>query len=293
MNSISVKAYAKINLGLDVLRRREDGYHDVSMIMQSLDLYDTITITKTSSSEITMQTNLSFLPVDKGNLVYRAAALFLETIDRKDGLNIKLDKKIPVAAGLAGGSSDAAATLKALNKLYQTGFSQKDLMKLGVKLGADVPYCIMLGTALSEGIGELLTPLFPMPDCSILLVKPDISVSTKYVYENLKLTCDVVHPDIAALKASLQTGDITCLSANMDNILQTVTIKDYPVITRIKNKMMELSALVSLMSGSGPTVFGIYEDQALAEMAYEYFKKHKEYGRQVFLTKPYQPQEEA
>ncbi len=289
MNSITVMAYAKINLGLDVLRKREDGYHDVRMIMQSLDLHDTITITKTSNSMISVQTNLSYLPVDKGNLVYRAAALFLKTISVKDGLHIKLNKEIPVAAGLAGGSSDAAATLKALNELYGIGYSQKELMKLGVQLGADVPYCIMLGTALSEGIGELLTPLPSMPECSILLVKPDISVSTKYVYENLRLTNDMPHPDITNMKASLAAGDLTGLATKMDNILQTVTIRDYPVITNIKNKMNEHGALVSLMSGSGPTVFGIYKDHSVAKKAFAYFKTHKEYGRQVFLTKPYQP----
>lgn len=289
MNSITVKAYAKINLGLDVLRKREDGYHDVCMIMQSLNLHDTITITKSTTDGISINTNLSYLPNDKGNLVYRAAALFMETISVNDGLVITLKKNIPVAAGLAGGSSDAAATLRGLNELYQAGLSVEELKRLGVKLGADVPYCISLGTALSEGIGEVLTPLAPMPHCYILLVKPDISVSTKYVYENLRLTNSVVHPNITAMKVSLENGDLISLVSAMDNILQTVTVKDYPIITDIKNKMKELGALTSLMSGSGPTVFGIYKDLALAEKAYSYFKRHKHYGKQVFLTKPYWP----
>jgi 4-diphosphocytidyl-2-C-methyl-D-erythritol kinase len=289
MHSISVKAYAKINIGLDVLRKREDGYHDVCMIMQSLNLYDTITINKSSVGGISIRTNLSYLPNDQGNLVYKAAALFLETISSKDGLYIKLEKRIPVAAGLAGGSSDAAATLKGLNELYQAGLSTQELMKLGVKLGADVPYCIMLGTALSEGIGEVLTPLSPMPGCYILLVKPDISVSTKYVYENLRLRDQVNHPDIAAMKAALEADDLTSLTKCMDNILQTVTITNYPIITQIKNKMVELGAMVSLMSGSGPTVFGIYQDEELARKAFNYFKKHRNFGKQVFLTKPYWP----
>jgi 4-diphosphocytidyl-2-C-methyl-D-erythritol kinase len=286
MSSITVKAYAKINLGLDVIRKREDGYHDVCMIMQSLELHDTIIINKSSTNEIAISTNLSYLPVDKGNLVYKAAALFFENISSRDGVTIKLNKKIPVAAGLAGGSSDAAATLKGLNSLYQAGLSMEQLMKLGVKIGADVPYCIMLGTALSEGIGEVLTPLSPIPDCFILLVKPNISVSTKYVYENLKLNTSVMHPDIAAMKKALSEGNLSALTGKMDNILQTVTVKDYPVIADIKKKMLEFGAASSLMSGSGPTVFGIYKSIASVERAASYFRKHPEYGRQVFVTKP-------
>lgn len=289
MNSLTVNAYAKINLGLDVLRRREDGYHDVCMIMQSLDLHDTITIEKTSRAGISIHTNLQYLPSDKGNLVYKAASLFLDTISSKDGLNIELHKEIPVAAGLAGGSSDAAATLKGLNDLYCAGLSREELMKLGVKLGADVPYCIMLGTALSEGIGEVLTALTPIPDCQVLLVKPDISVSTKYVYENLRLSEDTDHPDITSMKMALDKGDLIELTTKMDNILQTVTVKEYPIITDIKIKMTELGSLISLMSGSGPTVFGIYKDMATARKAYNYFKTNHKYGKQVFLTKPYWP----
>lgn len=290
MNSISINAYAKINLGLDVLRRREDGYHDVCMIMQSLDLHDTITINKRATSkDLSIKTNLSYLPNDQGNLVYKAAALFLETISISDGLDITLNKMIPVAAGLAGGSSDAAATLLGLNELYDAGLTTSELKKLGVKLGADVPYCIMLGTALSEGIGEVLTPLPPMPDCMILLVKPDISVSTKYVYENLHLSGSIIHPDIPAMQLALEKGNLITLAETMDNILQTVTVTNYPIITAIKEKMKELGALTSLMSGSGPTVFGIYNDVAQAEHAYHYFKQHQNYGKQIFLTKPYWP----
>jgi 4-diphosphocytidyl-2-C-methyl-D-erythritol kinase len=292
MNTITVKAYAKINLGLDVLRKREDGYHDVCMIMQSLDLHDTITISKTDADGIVISTNLSYLPSNQDNLVYKAAALFMNTVGIKEGLSISLEKSIPIAAGLAGGSSDAAATLVGLNKLYQAGFSKEELKKIGVKLGADVPYCIMLGTALSEGIGEVLSPLSPMPSCSILLVKPDISVSTKYVYENLRLKETIAHPDIYAMKEALNHNDIYNLTKTMDNILQTVTVKDYPIISDIKDKMKELGALTSLMSGSGPTVFGIYQNRALANKAYQYFRRHLHFGKQVFLTRPYWPKED-
>jgi len=289
MNSITVNAYAKINLGLDVLRKRSDGYHDVCMIMQSLGLHDTITITKAVSDQITIKTNLTHLPNDRRNLVYKATELFMDAIGEKDGLDITLEKMIPVAAGLAGGSSDAAATLKGLNALYQAGMSEDDLKKLGVKLGADVPYCIMLGTALSEGIGELLTPLTPMMDCFILLVKPEISVSTKYVYENLRLNNSVTHPDIDAMRSFIDKQNLLELTKVMDNILQTVTVTNYPIITAIKNKMTELGALTSLMSGSGPTVFGIYQEEKTAKKASTYFHQNKRFGKQIFLTKPYWP----
>ncbi len=290
MNTTTVKAYAKINLGLDVIRKRPDGYHDVCMIMQSLDLHDTIAIQTNPTGSIKIKTNLSYLPNDQGNLVYKAAALFFEATKIKDGLDITLEKNIPVAAGLAGGSSDAAATLKGLNELYQTGLSMDELKKLGVKIGADVPYCLQLGTALSEGIGEVLTPLPAIPECMILLVKPDISVSTKYVYENLRLTDHTVHPDIAGIQSALEKNDLFTLTKSMDNLLQTVTIKDYPIITDIKRKMLELGAMTSLMSGSGPTVFGIYKNIELAKKAFNYFKRHKNFGKQIFLTKPYSPE---
>lgn len=292
MNTVTVKAYAKINLGLDVLRKRADGYHDVCMIMQSLELHDKVTIHKKKDEGIVVRTNLSYLPCNQDNLVYKAAALFIQTQGIKDGLFLELEKYIPVAAGLAGGSSDAAATLIGLNQMYQTGLPLVELQKLGVKLGADVPYCLMLGTALSEGIGEVLTTLPSMPACTILLVKPDISVSTKYVYENLKLNESSLHPDIDSMKKALSNRDLYTLTKTMDNILQSVTVKDYPIISDIKDKMKELGALTSLMSGSGPTVFGIYQNRELAKKALNYFRKHRNYGKQVILTTPYWPMHE-
>lgn len=288
MNSITVKAYAKINLGLDVLRKRPDGYHDVSMIMQTVNLYDTINIKKTKFQSITVGTNLYYLPTDRRNLAYKAALLFDEIHPIRSGLNIFINKRIPVAAGLAGGSADAAAVLKGLNRLFQADLSLDELMKPGVKIGADVPYCLLMGTALSEGIGEILKPLDPMPDCYILLVKPEISVSTKHVYENLKLDNNTRHPDIPAMLNALKENDIYRLTSLMENILESVTIKEYAVIGDIKEKMMDKKALTALMSGSGPTVFGIFDDQNKAENAYRYFKSSG-YGKQVVLTKPYFP----
>lgn len=289
MNSIRRNAYAKINLGLDVLGKRPDGYHEVSMIMQTVDLYDTLAIEKTKFNRIYVKTNLSYLPCDHRNLVYRAAVLFHEMFTPHNGLRITLTKRIPVAAGLAGGSTDAAATLIALNELYHAGLTTDQLMELGLKLGADVPYCIKMGTALSEGIGEVLTPLEPMPDCHILLVKPSISVSTKQVYESLKLEEGMVHPDIPAMKKALADRNLIQLCSKMDNILETVTINQHPVIQAIKEKMLALGALSSLMSGSGPTVFGVFQDHFMAEKAYESFKSTEE-KYQVFLTRPYWPE---
>lgn len=286
MDSIVVRAYAKINLGLDVLKKREDGYHEVRMIMQTVNLYDTITIKKSRGTGIDVKTNLSYLPVDHRNLVYQSAVMFREEMQIEDGLQIFVHKRIPVAAGLAGGSADAAATLTGLNNMFGTGLSNCKLRELGIKLGADVPYCIMMGTALSEGIGELLTPLKPMPGCDILLVKPDISVSTKYVYENLDLCPSISHPDIHHMLAAIEEGSLLHLAACMDNILQTVTIKEYPVIEEIKDKMKELGAMTSLMSGSGPTVFGIFDHPEIADKAYSHFVNSC-FGKQTFLTKPY------
>ncbi|NLJ95582.1 MAG: 4-(cytidine 5'-diphospho)-2-C-methyl-D-erythritol kinase [Clostridiales bacterium] len=289
MNSITVKAYAKINLGLDVIRKRSDGYHDVSMIMQTINLHDTINIKKTRFKTTTISSNLYYLPNDRRNLVYKAVDLFRENQPVTSGLSIHINKRIPVAAGLAGGSADAAATLKGLNTLFQTGLSLEELMDLGIKLGADVPYCLLMGTALSEGIGEILTPLPPMPNCYILLVKPNISISTKYVYENLSLDeNNTRHPDILSMINALNEDDIHKFASYMDNILETVTAKEYPVVEKIKKIMKENGALASLMSGSGPTVFGIYKDKVEAEKAYRFFKSSR-FGKQVYLTRPYFP----
>lgn len=283
-----MNAYAKINIGLDVINRRDDGYHNVSMIMQSVNLYDNITISKNSSNKIIVRTNLPYLPTDKKNLVYSAAQLFQEVTGINSGLLITLKKRIPVAAGLAGGSADAAATLMGLNKLFNTGLTKDELCKLGVKLGADVPYCIMMGTALSEGIGEKLTPLPPMPKCHILLVKPNINVSTKFVYENLKLDDTTIHPNIPLMQKAIENQDLGELTKHMGNLLETVTINHYPIINNIKDKMVELGAMTSLMSGSGPTVFGVFNSYKTAKDAYQYFRaSYRKY--QVYLTKPYYP----
>ncbi|HHU70481.1 MAG TPA: 4-(cytidine 5'-diphospho)-2-C-methyl-D-erythritol kinase [Clostridiales bacterium] len=290
MNSLSEKSYAKINIGLDVIGRRDDGYHNLRMIMQTIDLYDIVTVERLETSGIYIKTNLPYLPTDKRNIVYKAADAFLTKFNIKEGVRINLSKNIPVAAGLAGGSSNGAVTLKLLNQMFNTGLSRDELMDIGLSLGADVPYCFMMGTALSEGIGEILTPIKPIPDCNILIVKPNISVSTKYVYSNLKLSSKTSHPDIDSMLEAIDKRDLGELAKYMDNILQTVTIPKHPIIKDIKNQMKELGAMTALMSGSGPSVFGIYNDKNTAQGTYDYFKKVK-YSQQVFLTKPYWPQD--
>lgn len=286
MKEISVKALAKINLGLDVVRKRADGYHEVRMVMQTIHLFDRLEITRDSSGRITISTNLPFLPTNENNLVYKAADLLKEEFQIGDGIHVKLHKHIPVAAGMAGGSTDAAAVLYGMNRIFGLGLTREQLMKRGVKLGADVPYCVMRGTALAEGIGEELTALPPMVKCPVLIAKPQIGVSTKFVYENLKLNERTVHPDIDRLIEDMKAKDLRAIASDMGNVLETVTIPNYPVIAEIKEHMMEHGALNAMMSGSGPTVFGLFEDENTAAGAYEAMRGSN-LARQVYLTSIY------
>ena len=283
MNAVTRKAPAKINLGLDVLGRRENGYHDVRMVMQTVYLYDQIRIEKTKKPGIELSTNLFYLPVNENNLAYQAADLLMKEFDVKEGVKITLDKHIPVAAGMAGGSSNAAAVLFGINRMFSLGLSQKELMERGVTLGADVPYCVMRGTVLAEGIGEILTPLPACPKCHVLIAKPPINVSTKFVYTNLRaneLTC---HPDIDGQIRALQDGDLEAVCKKMGNVLETVTIPAYPIIQTIKDKMMQCGAVNAMMSGSGPTVFGIFNEREQAEKAAELLREEDKI-RQMFVT---------
>ncbi len=267
MDSTWINAPAKINIGLDVLRRREDGYHEVRMIMQSIRLFDRLTLTRTDMPGIHLTTNLSFLPVNKDNLVYRSASLLMEEFGIEDGLSIHLEKRIPVAAGMAGGSTDAASCMLAMNELYGLGLNKRQLMKRGVRLGADIPYCVLKGTALSEGIGEKLSTIPRMPDCYILIAKPGIHVSTRSVYSALELNDTTPHPDIDRMIQAMKQRDLKDLCRHMGNMLETVTIPAHPEIEEIKRCMMANGALGSLMSGSGPTVFGIFDDPDRAKSA--------------------------
>lgn len=283
MDKIKLKALGKINLGLDVLGRRPNGYHDVRMVMQTVYLYDQILLEKTDKEGISLETILFYLPVNENNLAYRAAKMLIDEFAIKEGVHISLEKHIPVAAGMAGGSSNAAAVLYGMNRLFQLGLTDQELMDRGVQLGADVPYCIMRGTVLAEGIGEKLTPLPAMPKCHVLLAKPPISVSTQKVYEKLDAQKVTKHPDIDGILLGLQTGDLKKITSSMGNVLENVTITEYPQIESIKDVMKEEGALNAMMSGSGPTVFGIYDDKMLARRAAARIRE-EQLAKQVHVT---------
>lgn len=267
MNFIELKARAKINLSLDVLSKRPDGYHDVKMIMQSIDLHDRINIENINNG-IEIACKCQWVPEDSRNIAYKAADLLIRRFDIKRGVKINIIKNIPVAAGLAGGSTDAAAVLRGMNSMFELGLEDEELMILGKELGADVPYCIKGGTMLAEGIGEMLTNLKPMPETHIVLIKPRLGVSTAWVYGSLKLDCIKDRPDTDFLINAIERGEINALARNMKNVLESVTATKYDIINRIKKKLVDLGALGSMMSGSGPAVFGIFADESSAKRAY-------------------------
>ena len=282
MEQYDIKAYAKINLGLDVVQELPNGYHEVRMIMQTVGIYDELTLEKTDAG-IYLTTDSGELPTDENNLIYRAARLMQQTYQIEDGVRIHLRKTIPVAAGMAGGSTDAAATMKGMNNLFGLGLSVPELMDLSVRIGADVPYCILGGTALAEGIGEKLTSLPAAPTCHVLIAKPDINVSTKYVYEHLDSAGIQHHPDIDGMVSAIRAGSLPGILERLENVLEAVTIPLYPVIADLKKRMLELGAAGSLMSGSGPTVFGIFTDREKASDAYEQLLSEN-IAKQIFLT---------
>ena len=273
---MEIEAYAKINLGLDVLGRREDGYHDLSMVMQSISLCDIIHLEplpevngSSEEGEITVSCNVRNLPCDEGNLAYRAARLLFSEFAITDHLAIDIEKNIPIAAGLAGGSTDAAAVLKGVNEFFGLGLSDEDLAQRGLKLGADVPFCLMGGTAAAEGVGEILTPMMTPEGLTVLLAVPDIQVSTKEVYEALDQIQIASHPDLDHLKVAIDMDDTGCIPEFLGNVLEEVTIPRHPEIAMLKRFMMSNGAAGALMSGSGPSVYGLFVDYDTAERAYE------------------------
>lgn len=299
MENIEIKAYAKINLSLDVTGRRDNGYHDVRMVMQSINLYDELTIcrvpwneteggndTPDKNGRITIESDTTAVPLNEDNLIYKAAKLIMDECGIKDSVRIVLKKNIPVAAGMAGGSTDAAAVFKGMNSLFELGLEQERLCDMGVKIGADVPYCIMGGTALSEGIGEILTPMRAMPGCIILIAKPDISVSTGYVYTAFDSLKEKMHPNVDAMISAIEQGDIREVSKLLGNSLEGVTQEEYPIIKEIKQIMLGNKALGALMSGSGPTVFGLYDDRAQAEETAKMLRQLSGI-KDIFVTEPY------
>ena len=262
-----LRAFAKINLGLDILRKREDGYHEVRMIMQTIQMYDVLEMKKVKKPGISLSVNYPYIPSDERNLVYKAAKLLMDEFQVKEGVDIRLEKFIPVAAGMAGGSSDAAAAMVGINHLFKLGLSEKDLMDRAVNIGADVPYCIMRGTALAEGIGEKLTRIAQVPDCYVLIGKPGIGVSTKTAYESLQLDKIQFHPDIDGMIRDIENGNLLAMTDKMGNVFESGIIGKYPVIGEIKDLMEANGALKAMMSGSGPTVFGIFDDREKMEAA--------------------------
>lgn len=268
---MKIKAYAKVNIALDVIGKREDGYHLLRMIMQGIDLYDEIYVEKIDKG-IVLSCNKHYVPTDERNLAYKAAKLFMDTYNINSGVSVDIKKNIPVSAGLAGGSTDGAAVLKLMNRLFKVNASDEELRKIGVKLGADVPYCINSGTALCEGIGEEITKLKPFKDKILVLVKPPFGVSTKGVYGAFDLSKVVFHPDVDGLIKAMERNDLRFVAKNMKNLLENVTLNKHKEIISIKQKMLDLGSIGSMMSGSGPTVFAFFDDMLKAKECYDYMK---------------------
>ncbi|MCL2865685.1 MAG: 4-(cytidine 5'-diphospho)-2-C-methyl-D-erythritol kinase [Lachnospiraceae bacterium] len=283
MEELKLRSLAKINLGLDVLGQKEDGYHLVKMLMQTVYLYDNVYIKKTKAAGVRLSSTLYYLPVDERNIAYKAARMLLEEFQIATGVQIHLEKHIPVAAGLAGGSSNAATVLFGVNRLFRLGLSLTELMERGLKIGADVPYCLMRGTVLAEGIGEVLTPLPDIPKCIILLAKPNISVSTKKVYAALDGGAIVKHPDIDGMIGDIKSGSLAGIAGKMGNVLEQVTIPMHPKIALLKKMMLSAGALGAMMSGSGPTVFGIFDSKEKAFLAKKQIGQ-KRLAQQIFIT---------
>ena len=275
------KAYAKINIALDVVGKREDGYHLLKMIMQTIDVYDVLNF-EVAESGINITCNKCFIPVDERNLAYKAAKLFIETYNISSGVNINIKKNIPVAAGLAGGSTDASAVLKCMRDMFKPEINDEELMKLGLKIGADVPYCITGGTALCEGIGEIVKPLKQFKDKIIVLVKPSFGVSTKDVYSMLDINRIYRHPQTEALISAVDEDDVKFVAENMKNVLENVTLRKHPVLKNLKNDFLSMEALGVLMSGSGPSVFAFFDDMMKAQNCYDRMKTKY---REVFITR--------
>lgn len=283
MDEIRLKALAKINLGLDVTGCREDGYHFVRMIMQTIHLFDSVQMEKSKEPGIRLTTNIRFLPTDEHNIAYKAAKLLMDEFQIQEGICIDIKKCIPVSAGMAGGSTDAAAVLYGMNQMYELKLSQRQLAKRALTLGADVPYCLMRGTALAEGIGEELTRLPAVPRCPVVIAKPGISVSTKWVYDRLVLDDQTKHPDIDQLVLDIRQQNLEQLASHMGNILEEVTVSEYPVIAHIKENLMAHGALNAMMSGSGPTVFALFEERAKAREAADALRESG-LARQIYVT---------
>ncbi len=287
MKDIRLRARAKINLTLDVTGKREDGYHLIQSIMQTVSLYDGIYMKRIQKDEIILKSNLSWLPTDNRNLAYRGAELMKAKFGITEGVFIEIDKRIPVAAGLAGGSTDCAAVLVGMNRLFDLGLSMKELESLAFLLGSDIPYCVQRGTVVSEGVGEILTPVkCPCPMCYVVLAKLPVSVSTATVYRGLDWQSVQDHPDTKGMIQAMAEADITKMGQLLGNVLETVTIPMHPQIAQLKKELVQLGAEGALMSGSGPTVFGLFKEEESAKKAASTIRK--KFGlKEVVATKIY------
>lgn len=266
---VSLAAHAKINLTLDVLGKLPNGYHELQMVMQSVSLHDRISLETDTDGGIELRSNRRDLPLDERNLAHKAALAFLQTMEiPMSGLTIAIEKHIPVAAGLAGGSTDAAAVIRALDFACNTRCTEAELREIGLKVGADVPFCLVGGTRLAGGVGEVLSPLAPLPDCAIVLVKPDFAMSTPYVFAALDRAEITERPDAAGMSDALARGDLRDTASRLCNVMELVTAAEHPEIDEIKAKLLSFGALGAVMSGSGPSVFGIFEDDERARAAY-------------------------
>lgn len=275
------KAYAKINILLDVVGKKENGYHLLEMIMQSIDLYDVIDVNKIEKG-IKISCNKSYIPINNKNIAYKAAELFINTYEIKEGVSINIYKNIPTSAGLGGGSADGAAVLKAMRTIFNVNVTDKELEELGAKIGADVPFCINGGTAFCEGIGEVITPIRKFKDKILVVVKPKFGVSTKWVYSEYDKLSDVKKPKTEKILDAVKNDKIKAVSAEMANVLEDVTISKYGIIDRIKKDMIKIGALGAMMSGSGPSVFAFFEDSLSAQRCFE---KMKENYPETFITR--------
>ncbi len=282
-NRAICKSYAKINLTLDVVAKREDGYHDVEMIMQTLNLYDIIIVDKMQDG-IAVSSNRKYIPTDENNIAHKAAKMFFDKAGISGGASIRLHKNIPVSAGLAGGSGNGGAVLCALNALYEYPLSYVELLDLGAKLGADVAFCIEGGTQLCRGIGEIMTPVLGMKPIAVLLVKPHISVSTPLIYKKLDEHEIVKRPDTNGMINAIENGNIHKISSYLYNVMEPVTEAMHPQIKGIKEKMISDGAVGAIMSGSGPTVFGLFEDEKKAKKSADSF--YKQFS-EVYITRTF------
>ena len=282
---VTVEANAKINLTLDILGKRPDGFHEVAMVMQSIGLHDTLTMEKTDG-EIALSINVPWLKADEKNLAWRAAELVRQEYGLTGAVRMELTKRIPIAAGLAGGSADAAAVLKGMNELYNLQMSEARLCELGAKLGSDIPFCLMGGTMLATGRGEVLTRLADMPETWVVLAKPRISVSTAWAYQNYDEQGAECHPDNEAIKKAIARGNRKAVAGLLCNVLESVTIKKYDVIADYKQMMLDKGAMASMMSGSGPTVFGLARNREQAEAIANVLRQNT--NADVFVTRTFQ-----